>query len=117
MADKVVKLQAKLPEGDANGLTDPAVIAKLMGSPTQMRVAIMLINIQKIETDTETGDLVGKALIHRIEPIVDDSQGDASALERLLMRGYKRRTGTATLDDALEGDVREAFDALRTDDD
>jgi hypothetical protein len=117
MGDRVIKLQAKLPDGDANGLTDPAVVNRLMADPTKMRVGIVIFNIAKIETDTESGDEVAKTLVHRFEPIVDDSRGDASALERLLMRGYERRTGTTTLDDVLEGDVREAFDALRTDDD
>jgi hypothetical protein len=117
MADRVIKLQAKLPDGDANGLTDPAVISRLMADPTKMRVGIVLFNVAKVEMDTESGDEVAKTLIHRFEPIVDDSKGDASALQRLLMRGYERRTGTTTLDDVLEGDVREAFDTLRTSDD
>ena len=112
MADRMVKLQAKLPAGDANGLADPDVIRRLLDDPGQMRVGIVIFKLRKVENDVESGDVTGKAEIHRIEAILDDTKGDASALERLLMRAYERRTGATTLDAELEDDVREAFDGL-----
>lgn len=115
MGDRVIKLTSKVPEGDANGLTDPDVIRRMFDVPGQLRVGIVIFNLRKIETDTETGDIIGKAEIHRVEAILDDSKGDATALERLLMRAYERRTGATTLDAELEGDVRAAFDQIQID--
>lgn len=112
MTDRVIKLTTKLPQGDANGLADPDVIRRLLDDPSQLRVGIVIFGIKKIERDTDTGDEVGKAQLVRVEAILDDTKGDASALQRLLMRAYERRTGATTLDNALEEDVRAAFDGL-----
>jgi hypothetical protein len=112
MPDRVLKLTAKLPQGDANGLAAPDVIGRVIDDPSQLRIGIVIFKVNKIERDTDTGDEVGKAGIERIEVILDDSKGDASALQRLLMRAYERRTGATTLDAELEEDVRAAFDAI-----
>lgn len=112
MADRTVKLTTKLPQGDANGLADPDVIRRLMADPAQMRVGIVILNMPKIDVDTIEGNDVGKLQVHRIEVVLDDTRGDASALERLLMRAYERRTGATVLDEGLEGDVRAAFDGI-----
>lgn len=112
MADRVIKLKSFLPTGDANGLADPDVIRRVLDDPARLRVGIVIFNVKKIETDVDTGDVRGHAAVHRIEAILDDTQGDASALERLLMRAYERRNGETVLDSDLEQDVREAFDGI-----
>lgn len=117
MADRMIKLAStKLPDGDANGLADREVVRELMEHPDRIRVGIVIFKVTKVETDTETGDAVGKIGIRRVELLLDDSQGDATALERLLSRAYERRTGTPTLHTELEADVRAAFDHLTIDD-
>lgn len=110
--DKNIRLTPKLPTGDANGMADPDVIRRLLDDPAQMRVGIVIFNLAKVETETDSGDIIGRARIRRIEAILDDTLGDASALQRLLMRSYERRTGQTTLEEGLEEDVREAFDGL-----
>lgn len=112
MADRAMKLTTKLPQGDANGLGDPEVIRRVMADPAQLRVGIVIYNVPKTEHDNVTGDEVGKVEILRIEPILDDTKGDATALERLLTRAFERRTGQTTLDAGLEDDVRAAFNGI-----
>lgn len=110
--DRAIKLAAKLPDGDANGLLSPEVIADLRNDPTRMRVGIVLINVPKWTDDLEADTETGQARIRRLELVLDDTYGDASALQRLLTRAYERRTGSTTLDAGLEADVRAAFDQL-----
>lgn len=115
MADNAIKLDAALPKGSANGFNDPAVIKALLDDPTKYRVGICVFAVGKIETDTDSGDTVGKVRIHRIEGILTDTGGDASALERLLARAYERRTGMTVLDESLEAETRAAFDNIELD--
>jgi hypothetical protein len=110
--DKAIKLQGKLPGGDANGLNDPEVVRRLLGDPNQMRVAIVLFTVPKVETDTEAETEVGKATVKRIEVLLDDATGDASTLRRVLMRNWERRKGETTLDADLEQAVQDAFDGI-----
>lgn len=113
MTDRVVKITTKQPEGSANALTDPAVIRKLRENPLQMRVGIVVFNVPKWENDLDADTEIGKLVSRRFEVIMDDSKGDATALERLLMRAFEARTGATTLDAELEEDVRRAFDGIR----
>jgi hypothetical protein len=112
MTDRQIKLTTKMPEGDANGLADPDVIRRIFDDPTQMRVGIVIFNAPKYDGDDAAEIETRKAQIVRIEAILDDTKGDASALQRLLMRAYERRTGATTLDAELEEDVRTAFDGI-----
>lgn len=117
MADKSVKLTAKAPEGDANGLTDPDVIREIFDDPTKLRIGIVIFNAPKFDGDSEAGTQTRKVQIRRLEVVLDDTKGDASALERLLVRAYERRGGQTTLDAELEDDVRAAFDGIHLIDD
>lgn len=112
MTDRVIKLTAKLPEGDANGFGDPDVVGRIFDDPTQLRVGIVIFNAPKFGGDDDTGTINRSVQIHRIEVILDDTRGDATALQRLLMRAYERRTGSTTLESSLEDDVRKAFEGL-----
>jgi hypothetical protein len=116
MTDRNIKLTAKMPDGSANGLADPDVIRRIFNDPTRWRVGIIVFNAPKFDGDTEAETETRKATIKRIEVIMDDDRGDATALERLLHRAYERRTGATTLDADLEDDVRAAFDHLHLDD-
>jgi hypothetical protein len=111
-SDRVVKLSAKAPEGDANGLADPDVIRSIFDDPTKLRVGIVIFNAPKFDGDSEAGTETRKVAIRRLEVVLDDTKGDASALERLLIRAYERRSGATTLDADLEDDVRAAFDGI-----
>jgi hypothetical protein len=111
MADRTVKVEIKA-KGDANGVADGNVLDRLLADPTRMRVGIVIFNAPKIETDLEADTEVVKVRIHRIEAILDDDKGDASAIQRVLTRATERRAGVTTLDASLEDDVRAAFDGI-----
>lgn len=111
--EKALKLSsAKLPQGDANGLADREVVRAIMSDPQRMRVGIFLFNMPKTEIDLEADMETGKLTIRRVEVILSDRYGDASALERLLLRAYEARTGRATLDSELEDELREVFRSI-----
>ena len=112
MTDRTIKMGTTMPTGDANGLADPDVIREMFDDPTKMRVGIVIFNAPKFDGDTEAGTETRKLTIRRVEVILDDTKGDASALQRLLVRAYERRTGATTLNTDLEEDVRAAFDGL-----
>ena len=110
--DRGLKLEAKLPVGDANGLNNSEIIGALMNDPDQLRVGIVMFNVPKIETDRSADTETGKIRIARIEVILDNRFGDVDALRRLIQRAFERRTGATTLDSALEEDLRSAFDGI-----
>jgi hypothetical protein len=112
VTDRTIKMGTTMPTGDANGLADPDVIREMFDDPTKMRVGIVIFNAPKFDGDTEAGTETRKLTIRRVEVILDDTKGDASALQRLLVRAYERRTGATTLNTDLEEDVRAAFDGL-----
>lgn len=113
--DRKVKFKV-VAKGDANGLADQSAIQQLLDDPTKMHVGIVIFNAPKSETDMETDTETIEIRMRRIEAIFDDRLGDASALQRLLIRATERRTGETVLTSELEDDVRAAFEGLALDD-
>jgi hypothetical protein len=117
MADKSLKMEGKLPQGDGNGFADPQVIKAMMDGPEALHIGIVLFKVGKIETDTDTGDQVGKARVARVEIVVDNSDGDVTALTKTLRRIYEKRTGATTLDAELEDAIEAALSHVKVQDD
>ena len=107
--DRKLKLSGALPDGDANGFADPDVVRAVMDNPTDLHVGIIIFSAPKDTTDHEADTVTGQISLRRVEVILDNKTGDASALLRLLNRAYERRTGGTTLDAELEEDLRSAF--------
>ena len=102
----MTKLSARLPEGDANGLT--AINAALVAEPHQIHVVVALVDCKSITTDHDTGDIRPTARIRRIEPI----RGDKDLIARVMRRAMEERTGLTVLPFDLEEDMRAAFDGI-----
>lgn len=99
-----MKLNGRLPDGDANGLT--AIARDLVEHPDEKHVALVILDTKSITTDTDTGDVVATGRIRRIEPLLPD---DLATARRLLERAFEKRTGKATLPFELEEDLEQAF--------
>lgn len=99
-------LAGALPDGPGNGLA--AIAADLIADPSRVRVAVVLLDTQKITERCDDGSRVATVRIRRIEPISDPE--DAATMRRLLQREFERRTGMVVLPFDLEEDVRGAFD-------
>jgi hypothetical protein len=103
-----VRLAAKMPDGDRNGL---AVIAPaLVNNPDDTHVAIVVLQTRSLTTDVQGGSTVPTVGIVAIEPVT--ASGDAREVKRLLRRQFERRTGIQELPlemerelDALAGDI------------
>lgn len=102
----MTKLIASLPKGDANGLN--ALARELIDDPTQVHVAVVLLDCKKITTDVDTGDIEPVARIRRIEPI----QTDKALVSKILSRALESRTGKTVLPFDLEEDMRAAFEGI-----
>lgn len=99
-----VKLAAKLPSGDGNGLAGLGY--RLTSDPAarrQIRAAIILFDIAEVAEKTDDGSQIAKARIRRIEVIQDGD--DFTVMQRILMREFERRTGQTTLPFELEQDI------------
>lgn len=102
----MTKLAARLPEGDANGLT--AIQAALIDNPHQVHVVVALLDCKSITTDHDTGDIRPTARIRRIEPI----RGDKDMVAKIMRRAMEERTGRTVLPFDLEEDMRAAFEGI-----
>mgnify|MGYP001562059101 CR=1 FL=1 len=100
-----MKLAAKLPIGDANGLA--AIAGEMLDDPDQVHVCIVLVDCSKITTDTDSGDVVPTARIRRIVAIKDPQDG--RKMRWILRRELQRRTGKTVLPCEMEEEIRSAF--------
>ena len=100
------KLASALPKDDqANGLND--IAANLVDDPTDLHVAVVVLDCSKITTDIDTGDETPTARVRRIEIITRDD--DKATLGRLATRALEQRTGKTVLPLEMEDDLRAAF--------
>ena len=102
----MTKLSARLPEGDANGLS--AISAALIDQPHAVHVVIALVDCKSITTDHDTGDVRPTARIRRIEPV----RGDKEMVAKIMRRAMEERTGRTVLPFDLEEDMRAAFEGI-----
>lgn len=99
-----IKLSAKLPAGDANGLAK--ITGQLVKEPHKVHVLIALVDSNKTTTDHDTGDVVPVVRIRRIEVV---RKQDLTEAERLVRRALEERTGETVLDLELEDEIADAF--------
>jgi len=100
-----VALLGRLPSGDGNGLS--AVAAEMAKEPSRLRVAVVLLDADRIVEKTDDGNHEVRARVRRVE-VIHDAE-DAGTLQRLLAREFERRTGQTVLPLDLESDVKAAF--------
>lgn len=101
MSDSSVRLAGRLPDGNRNGLASIAHL--LVDDPSQVHVAIVLIDCAWVKTSTDDGSALPTARVRAIEPIPEGR--DADEMRRLLRRAIETRTGQTTLPLELERDL------------
>lgn len=105
----MTKLAARLPKGDANGLT--SIDRPLIDDPHRIHVVIALVDCKSLATDVDSGDVEPTVRIRRVE-VIDEDKGQA---ERMMRRALEKRTGKAVLPFDLEEDLRAAFPGVDPD--
>lgn len=109
-----IKLTSSLPDHEENnGLG--AIADAMVGDPTSLHVAVVVLDTKKIETDIDTGEATPTARVRRIEII--DRDDDKARLRELSTRAFEARTGKTVLPLDLEDELRAAFGAARVDTD
>lgn len=104
MTEPIVKLGSKLPkESDQNGLQDRG--ADLAGSPQRLRVALIVFDVDQVQTATDTGVKTVRTRVRRVEVI--DGDGSLNVARSLITEAYEQRTGGERL--PIEGDLLDAF--------
>lgn len=100
----VVKLNARLPVGERNGLD--ALGAQVAKHPTGRFVLMMMCDVVELTTKVDTDETIAKLRIRRIEAL---SLEDLTAGEQLLRRALEHRTGQQTLPEDIEVEITQAF--------
>src|SRR3954465_2429628 len=100
-----LSMSGKLPAGVTNGLA--VLLPELLDEPTQVRAAIVLLDVNRITEDPGTGDRVPQVRIRSIEPIIGDT--DAEEIRRMFRRAVERRTGQPELPLELEREIDAIF--------
>ena len=95
-----MKLSGKLPEGDMNGLS--SIEKDMLEAPKKPRIALMVIDGDKISTNVSTG---ARELTARIRHVDVLAPGDMPLVEQLLRRAAEHRTGQAMLPIQMEDEI------------
>ena len=99
-----VKLAAALPAGEANGLG--AIVGDLTRDPYGLRVIIALVDCSEIITKTDTGELIPKIRIRRVEALLTK---DRATGRQMMTRALENRTGREALPIEITEDFDRAF--------
>lgn len=99
-----IKLAGALPRGHANGLGP--IVMDLINHPDRYKVALVIIDCKKVETDTDTGEIIPTARIRRVEAITGS---DRETARRLMQRALEKRTGSPVLPLDIEDEIEAAF--------
>jgi hypothetical protein len=99
------KMSSSLPTGDGNGLA--AIASELIENPNKVHVIVALVDCVEVTQKTDTGDVIPKARIRRLEAVTDPEDG--RRMRTLLRREFERRTGKTVLPFELEDEMRRAF--------
>jgi hypothetical protein len=102
----MTKLLGTLPSGQNNGLD--SIASQLVNDPAKAHICIVVIDCKKVETDTDSGDVIPHARIRRIEPINEDR----SRVAMMLRRALEERTGETLLPFATEEEMEDIFSGL-----
>jgi hypothetical protein len=98
------KIAAKLPSGEADGLSH--IAPQLIRDPHAFRVILAIIDCKTTTVDNDEGSVVPTARIRRVEVVLD---ADLPAAEQLMRRALENRSGRTVLPLDLEDDVAIAF--------
>jgi hypothetical protein len=108
-----------LPSGDGNGLS--AIVGELTGDPKRLHVVIALLDVPKVTTNTDSGEVVPSfppfssrtVRIRRVEVLTRPD--DMKVAERLMRRALDERTGREALPYDLESEIAAAFEGAEQD--
>lgn len=100
----IVKLSSTLPAGDANGLG--TLVSALTREPSGLYVVLAMVDCSEIITRTDTGELIPKIRIRRIESLL---QADRATGRQMMTRAYENRTGRDALPIEIDEDYDRAF--------
>lgn len=100
----LVKLNARLPVGERNGLD--ALGAQVASHPTGKFALILMCDAVELTTKVDTNQRIAKLRILRVEAL---GRRDFAAGEQLLRRALEHRTGQQTLPEHIEVELTEAF--------
>lgn len=98
-----IKLSGALPDGERNGLS--SIAPALAENPEGVYVAVVLLDVVKLITSVDSGDVVPTVRVRAIEPMGANDTADATELRRLLRRAHERRTGRVVLPLDLEDEL------------
>jgi hypothetical protein len=102
----MTKLLSTLPNGQNNGLD--SIASQLVNEPAKTHICIVVLDCKKVETDTDSGDVIPHARIRRIEPINEDR----NKVAMLLRRALEERTGETLLPFDTEEEMEGIFSGL-----
>ena len=101
-----VKMNGSLPKGDGNGLA--VVESDMIRDMKKFRVCISIVDCVETVTKADTGELIPKARIRRIEVVPEEYMGLA---EKIMRAALDRRLQDNQMPwgDELEAELGEAF--------
>ena len=102
-----MKLNPKLPTGEANGLE--AIAAQLVQNPEGKHVVMAIVDCHRITTDADTGNSEPTARLRRVEVLLPQ---DRNVAQDLMQRALEHRTGKAVLPFALQQELTDLFDGV-----
>lgn len=100
-----IKLIAKLPAGDGNGLV--AILPELITDEPQHFVSIVLLDAKEVLLDKESRTRTARVRIRRIEVVLRPD--DQKVVRRIMERSLNQRMGTEQLPYDLEVEITDAF--------
>jgi hypothetical protein len=100
-----IKLIAKLPPGDGNGLV--AILPELLTDDLQHFVGIVLVDAKEVLLDKEARTRTARVRIRRIEMVLRPD--DQKVVRRIMERSLNQRMGTEQLPYDLEVEITDAF--------
>lgn len=103
------KIGGQLPKGEGDGLSH--IAGDLIRDPHRFRVVMAVIDVKKVTTDFDSGDVIPVARIRRIEVVQGD---DLHTAEQLMRRALEKRSDRTVLPLDLEEEIWTAFRDIDT---
>lgn len=107
-----IKLLAKLPNGDGNGLV--AILPELITDEPQHFVAIVLLDAKEVLLDKEARTRTARVRLRRIEVVLRPD--DQKIVRRIMERSLGERMGTEQLPYELQAEMEDVFMSDNEDD-
>lgn len=109
---ELVKLMGKLPgEEEWNGLE--SWHQQLVEDPTLMLGCYVVLDVKKVERDTDTGKVTAKMRVRQIE-VLSEAGEASNAVRKVFEEAYHKRTGKTPLpfDEAAGGELPDSGEEL-----